>query len=55
MLELIAAGRNNGEIARHLVISPKTVSNHISAIFSALQVADRAGAIVQARQAGLGQ
>jgi DNA-binding NarL/FixJ family response regulator len=54
VLDLIAAGRSNGTIARELVISPKTVSNHISAIFAALQVADRATAIVRARQAGLG-
>lgn len=54
VLDLIAAGRSNGAIARELVISPKTVSNHISAIFAALQVADRATAIVRARQAGLG-
>jgi DNA-binding NarL/FixJ family response regulator len=54
VLDLIAAGRSNGAIARQLVISPKTVSNHISAIFAALQVADRATAIVRARRAGLG-
>jgi len=54
VLDLIAAGRANAAIARHLVISPKTVSNHISAIFAKLQVADRAEAIVRARQAGLG-
>jgi len=54
VLDLIAAGRGNPAIARHLVISPKTVSNHISAIFAKLQVADRSEAIVRARQAGLG-
>ena len=54
VLDLIAAGRSNAAIARELVISPKTVSNHISAIFAALQVADRATAIVRARRAGLG-
>lgn len=54
VLELIAAGANNQEIARCLHISAKTVSNHISNIFGKLQVADRAQAIVKARQAGLG-
>ncbi|MFC4530072.1 response regulator [Sphaerisporangium dianthi] len=54
VLDLIAAGRANADIARRLTISPKTVSNHISAIFAKLQVADRAEAIVRARQAGLG-
>jgi DNA-binding NarL/FixJ family response regulator len=51
VLDLIAAGRRN---ANQLSISGKTVSNHISAIFAKLQVADRAEAIVRARQAGLG-
>jgi DNA-binding NarL/FixJ family response regulator len=54
VLDLIAAGHANPVIARRLVISPKTVSNHISSIFAKLQVADRAEAIVRARQAGLG-
>jgi DNA-binding NarL/FixJ family response regulator len=54
VLDLIAAGRTNSAIARQLVISVKTVSNHISAIFAKLQVADRAEAIIRARQAGLG-
>ena len=55
MLELIAQGRSNAEITRRLVVSPKTVRNHISNIFAKLQVADRAQAIVRAREAGLGQ
>lgn len=55
VLELIAQGRSNQEIANRLHISPKTVSNHISNIFGKLQVADRAQAIVKARQAGLGR
>jgi DNA-binding NarL/FixJ family response regulator len=54
ILELVAQGLKNPEIAEHLVISPKTVRNHISNIFSKLQVADRAEAIIQARKAGLG-
>ncbi len=55
VLELIASGENNQEIADQLYISPKTVSNHISNIFNKLQVADRAQAIIKARQAGLGK
>ncbi|GIH71786.1 response regulator [Sphaerimonospora thailandensis] len=54
VLDLIATGLANSAIARRLGISPKTVSNHISAIFTKLQVADRAEAIIRARQAGLG-
>ena len=52
VLRLIAQGLNNKEIAHQLVISPKTVRNHITSIFSKLQVADRAQAIVLARRAG---
>ena len=55
ILELIARGRSNTEIANRLVLSPKTVRNHISNIFSKLQVVDRSQAIVRAREAGLGQ
>jgi DNA-binding NarL/FixJ family response regulator len=55
VLELIAQGHSNAEITRRLVVSPKTVRNHISNIFAKLQVADRAQAIVRAREAGLGQ
>lgn len=54
VLNLIAQGYNNPKIAKELVISLKTVSNHISNILSKLQVADRAQAIVKARKAGLG-
>ena len=54
VLELIAQGYDNARIAQRLVISPKTVRNHVSNIFSKLQVADRAAAIVRAREAGLG-
>jgi DNA-binding NarL/FixJ family response regulator len=55
VLDLIAQGENNHEIAHRLHVSAKTVSNHISNIFNKLQVADRAQAIVKARLAGLGQ
>ncbi len=50
---LIAQGYTNPAIAEHLVISPKTVRNHVSTIFSKLQVASRAEAIVRARDAGM--
>ncbi len=54
ILNLIAQGLNNAEIAGALVLSQKTVRNHVSNIFSKLQVADRAQAIIRARDAGLG-
>jgi DNA-binding NarL/FixJ family response regulator len=53
VLALLARGVNNEEIARQLSFSPKTVRNYVSNIFSKLQVADRAQAIVKAREAGL--
>lgn len=55
VLDRIARGLNNHEIAGQLNITVKTVSNHISNIFSKLQVADRAQAIIRAREAGLGK
>lgn len=55
ILELIASGYNNPEIATRLVLSDKTVRNHVSNILSKLQVADRANAIIRAREAGLGR
>ena len=54
ILDLIAQGHNNSEIAERLLLRTKTVQNHVSNIFSKLQVADRAQAIVRARDAGLG-
>jgi DNA-binding NarL/FixJ family response regulator len=54
VLELVARGSNNRQIAAELHISIKTVGNHISNIFNKLQVEDRAQAIVKAREAGLG-
>ena len=55
VLDLIAAGLGNTDIARRLFLSPKTIRNQVSSIFSKLQVADRAQAIVRARAAGLGR
>jgi DNA-binding NarL/FixJ family response regulator len=55
ILHLIATGLSNAEIADTLFLSPKTVRNHISSIFSKLQVAGRAQAIVRAREAGFGK
>ncbi|WP_433065351.1 response regulator transcription factor [Dactylosporangium sp. CS-033363] len=54
VLELVAAGKGNAAIAHELMISLKTVRNHVSNIFTKLQVSERAQAIVKARQAGLG-
>ena len=55
VLDLIAEGLDNAAIADRLYISRKTVSNHISNIFTKLHLSDRAQAIVAAREAGLGQ
>jgi DNA-binding NarL/FixJ family response regulator len=55
VLELVARGEGNATIAHKLAVSQKTVRNHVSNIFLKLQVADRAQAIVRARQAGFGQ
>ncbi len=55
VLDLIAAGATNTDIAKRLFLSPKTIRNHVSSIFTKLQVADRAQAIVRARAAGLGR
>ena len=54
VLGLIAQGKSNAEITEELVLSPKTVSNHVSNIFSKLQVVDRAQAVLRAKQAGWG-
>ena len=54
ILDLIARGRANGQIAEQLVLSAKTVRNHVSNIFTKMQVVDRAQAIVKAREAGIG-
>jgi DNA-binding NarL/FixJ family response regulator len=54
ILDLVAQGRSNAEISSVLVLSPKTVRNHVSNVFSKLDARDRAEAIVRAREAGLG-
>jgi DNA-binding NarL/FixJ family response regulator len=54
ILTLVARGRSNAEIAAELFLSVKTVQNHVSNIFRKLQVADRAQAVIRAREAGLG-
>jgi DNA-binding NarL/FixJ family response regulator len=55
VLGLVAAGCGNHEIARRLVLSEKTVRNHVSTIFFKLHVHDRAAAVAKARDAGLGR
>ena len=55
VLEMMASGQNNTAIAQHLSLSPKTVRNHASNVFTKLLVADRAQAIIRARDAGLGR
>ena len=54
ILNLIARGDNNNTIANKLSLSIKTVPNYVSSILTKLQVADRAQAIVRAREAGFG-
>lgn len=53
ILALIAQGHSNAEMAQQLSLSVKTVQNYVSNVFSKLQVADRAQAIIRAREAGL--
>jgi DNA-binding NarL/FixJ family response regulator len=54
ILDFVARGRSNAQIADQLVLSTKTVRNHVSSIFTKIQVVDRAQAIVKAREAGIG-
>jgi DNA-binding NarL/FixJ family response regulator len=54
VLDLVARGFTNAEIARRLVVSDKTVRNHVSNVFAKLHVGDRAAAVARARDAGLG-
>jgi DNA-binding NarL/FixJ family response regulator len=55
ILSLIARGRSNPDISRELFLSVKTVQNHVSSIYRKLRVADRAQAVIRARDAGLGR
>ena len=55
ILDLVATGLPNGEIATQLYLSPKTVRNNVSAILMKLRARDRSAAIVAAREAGLGR
>jgi DNA-binding NarL/FixJ family response regulator len=54
ILERLAAGRRTGEIATELFLARKTVSNQLTSVFAKLGVADRAEAVVKARESGLG-
>ncbi|MDV7084636.1 response regulator transcription factor [Rhodococcus sp. IEGM 248] len=54
VLDLVARGYDNASISRRLVLSPKTVRNHVSNVLAKLVVPDRPTAIVRARDAGLG-
>src|SRR5947207_2689707 len=55
VLELMATGMRNSEIARRLGMSDKTVRNHVSQVLMKLQVPDRTAAAIRARDAGLGR
>ncbi len=54
VLDLVARGLDNGTISRRLVLSPKTVRNHVANVLTKLSLRDRAAAIIAAREAGLG-
>jgi DNA-binding NarL/FixJ family response regulator len=54
IVDLLASGMRNGEIARRLYLTEKTVRNYVSRIFVKLDVHDRAGAALRARGAGFG-
>ncbi|MCJ7659842.1 MAG: response regulator transcription factor [Anaerolineales bacterium] len=55
ILELIAQGKSNAEIAEQFTLSLKTVRNHVSNIFNKLQVSDRLQAVLRAREVGMGR
>lgn len=54
VLDLVARGFDNATISRRLVLSPKTVRNHVANVLTKLSLRDRAAAIIAAREAGLG-
>ncbi len=55
VVELIARGKSNAAIAAELSLTLKTVQNHVSNVFTKLRVTDRSGAVIKAREAGLGR
>jgi DNA-binding NarL/FixJ family response regulator len=55
ILDLIARGNTNAAIAARLDLAPKTIGNHISAIFAKLRVGSRSEAVARAREAGIGR
>ncbi len=54
ILDLMASGRSNQQIAAALFLSPKTVRNNVSNVLAKLHALDRTDAIIRARDAGLG-
>jgi DNA-binding NarL/FixJ family response regulator len=53
VLQHLAAGRSNKEIANHLAVSPNTVKTHVARLFEKLQVRRRTEAILRARELGM--
>jgi len=55
VLDLVARGFDNATISRRLVLSPKTVRNHVANVLAKIGAPDRAAAMIRARDEGLGQ
>jgi ATP/maltotriose-dependent transcriptional regulator MalT len=53
VLTLLAAGRSNKEIARHLEVSPNTIKTHVARLFEKLGARRRTEAILRARELGV--
>jgi DNA-binding NarL/FixJ family response regulator len=53
VLELLAAGRSNKEIALQLSVSPNTIKTHVARLFEKLEVSRRTEAIMRARELGM--